>query len=1048
MFFRRYRIRWSLMLAVVAVLGGLLLYESLGGVRIETDILASLPRHDPVLADAHRVIRHLPVQDRLIIDVEGRGEGAGTDLKSVPGEISREISRDALAAASDMIEAGLRESGLFRQVGMQQMEALFPELVAHVVGHLPLLFDGPQLEMQIAPLLAPAELRRILAEDLKVVQGLEGIGQADLVARDPLGLRNLVLARMSQLLPSREAQLYRGKLLSRDGGHLLVMAELKGSATDTTYSKAIPPLIKTLEEKLNGQYQPRGIRFTLTPVGAYRAALDNENAARRDMRTAIVLTTLGIAFLLIITFPRPLVGLLALLPSAAGAIFALLVCSFLFPSLSILAVSFGGAIMAFTVDLGITYLLFLDRPHEVSGHQAAREVRAAEILAALTTIGGFLLLLLSRFRVLAEVGVFAALGVAFTFAFVHWIFPRIFPVMPPALKTRDPWLSRILDRIALSGGKAKLVAVALFFGVMLCFARPVFQADINAMNALSTETVAAEKTLQRVWRDLTSRVYLMIEGGSLADLQTKSDRLAGMFRDDLNRGTVGAAFALSDLFPGEALARRHAADWQAFWTPGRVAEFRREFAQAAREMGFAPDAFGVFMGSLSATPPVAAAIPEKFAGFLGIAAEKSSRVQVSMVTPGPAYDAEPFFARYAATNLVSIFDAGLFNRRLGEVLVSIFTEIALITGLGIVLVVFAFFLDWRLSLIVLAPVAFALVCTLGTLKLLGRPVDIPGIMLWIVIMGMGIDYGIYYVCAYQRYLDERHPFMGLIRQAMFLAGATTLIGFGVLAGAQHAVLKSIGLTSLLGIAYSLVGAFLIVPPLVKRALVPAALPQEAVEAGSPRHTERTLLRYRHIEAIPRLFARWKIRLDPMFPRLAAFIKDPRRILDIGCGYAVPSVWLLELFPAATVCSLDPDEERVRVARSALGSRGDVRTGRAPDLGDLPGEADTALVLDIIHMLGDNDLRETLTILHGKLIPGGRLVIRATIPADRSRPWKRRIEEFRLKFHHLYPRYRTQPFLETMIIAAGFSIAAIEQDTPEGEEVWFVADRRLPEGTEP
>jgi len=1040
MFFRRYRIRWSLMLAVVAVLGGLLLYESLGGVRIETDVLASLPRHDPVLADAHRVIRHLPVQDRLIIDVERRG----TDLKSVPGE----MSRDDLATAADMIEAGLRESGLFRQVGMQQMETLFPELVDHVVGHLPLFFDGPQLEAQIAPLLAPAELRRVLAEDLKVVQGLEGIGQADLIARDPLGLRNLVLSRMSQLLPSRDAQLYRGKLISRDGGHLLVMAELKGSATDTTYSRAIPPLIAGLAEKINGGRPVGAPRFILTPVGAYRAALDNENAARHDMRTAILLTTLGIAFLLVITFPRPLVGLLALLPSTAGAIFALLICSFLFPSLSILAVSFGGAIMAFTVDLGITYLLFLDRQCEVSGHQAAREVRAAEILAALTTIGGFLLLLLSRFRVLAEVGVFAALGVAFTFAFVHWVFPRIFPVMPPALKIRDPWLSRILDRIALSGGKAKLVAVALFFLVMLCFARPVFQVDINAMNSLSAETVSAEKTLQLVWGNLTSRVYLMIEGVSLADLQAKSDRLAGMLREDLNRGTVGAAFALSDLFPGEALARRHAAEWQAFWTPGRVAEFRREFAQAAREMGFAPGAFGAFMNSLSEAPPAAAAIPEKFVGFLGIAAEKSSRVQVSMVAPGPAYDAEPFFARYAGTNLVSIFDAGLFNRRLGEVLVSIFTEIALITGLGIVLVVFAFFLDWRLSLIVLAPVVFALVCTLGTLKLLGHPVDIPGIMLWIVIMGMGIDYGIYYVCAYQRYLDERHPFMGLIRQAMFLAGATTLIGFGVLAGAQHAVLKSIGLTSLLGIAYSLAGAFLIVPPLVKRALVPVALPPEALEAGSPRHTERTLLRYRHIEATPRLFARWKIRLDPMFPRLATLINDPRRILDIGCGYAVPSVWLLELFPAATVCGLDPDEERVRVARSALGSRGDVRTGRAPDLADLPDRADTALILDVIHMLDDAALRETLRILHEKLIPGGRLVIRVTIPADRSRCWMRRIEEFRLKLHHLYPQYRTQPFLEKMIIAAGFEIAAIEQDTPEGEEVWFVADRRLKKGSEP
>lgn len=1030
-FFRRYRFRWSLMFAVVALLAGLLFYESRGGVRIETDILASLPSHDPVLADARRVVRHLPVQDRLIIDVAIEGG-----------------DRDALAAGADRIEAGLRESGLFRQVGMEQVEALFPELAGHIVGRLPLLFDGPQLEAQIAPLLAPVELRRILAENLRVVRGLEGIGQADLIARDPLGLRNLVLARMSQLMPTRDAQIYRGKLISRDGAHLLLMAELKGSATDTAYSRAIPALVAALAQRLDQEYRPRGIGFTLTPVGAYQAALDNENAARRDMRTAIVLTTVGIAFLLVVTFPRPIVGLLALLPSAAGAIFALFVCSLLFPTLSILAVGFGGAIMAFTVDMGIAYLLFLDRPREVSGREAAREVQTPEILAALTTIGGFLLLLLSRFRVLAEIGVFAALGVAFVFGFVHWVFPRIFPVMPPALKSRDPWLSRILDRIALSGGKARLVSVALFFGVMLFFARPVFLVDINAMNSMSAESVAAEKSVQRVWGDLTSRVYLMIEGESLADLQAKSDRLAGMLREDLNRGTVGAAFALSDLFPGEGLARRHAADWQAFWTPARTAAFRRDLTQAAREMGFAPDAFGAFMGSLTAIPPAAAAIPEKFAGLLGIAAQNSTRVQVSMVKPGPAYDAGPFFARYAATNLVSVFDAGLFSRRLGEVLVSIFTEIALITGLGILLLVFAFFLDWRLSLIVLAPVAFALVGTLGTLKLLDRPIDIPGIMLWIVIMAMGIDYGIYYVCSYQRYLDERHPSMGLIRQAIFLAGATTLIGFGVLAGATHAVLKSIGLTSLLGIAYSLVGTFLIVPPLVKRALVPVVLPPEALEAGSSRHTERTLRRYRHIAAIPRLFARWKIRLDPMFPLLAAFVKDPRRILDIGCGYAVPSVWLLELFPAATVCGLDPDGERVRVARSALGSRGDVRTGRAPDLADLPDGADTALILDVIHMLDDAALRETLRILHEKLSPGGRLVIRVTVPAEGARCRRWRIEEFRLRLHRLNPHYRTQVSIEAMIVAAGFEIAAIEREKPESEEVWFVADRRLPEGTEP
>jgi len=71
-----------------------------------------------------------------------------------------------------------------------------------------------------------------------------------------------------------------------------------------------------------------------------------------------------------------------------------------------------------------------------------------------------------------------------------------------------------------------------------------------------------------------------------------------------------------------------------------------------------------------------------------------------------------FFARYASPGLAGIFDGGLFSKRLGEVLVSLFIEMAVITGLGIIVVVFFFFLDWRLPHY-LAPVAFALVCTLG-----------------------------------------------------------------------------------------------------------------------------------------------------------------------------------------------------------------------------------------------------------------------------------------------------------------------------------------------
>ncbi|MCP3967065.1 MAG: MMPL family transporter, partial [Lentisphaerae bacterium] len=141
------------------------------------------------------------------------------------------------------------------------------------------------------------------------------------------------------------------------------------------------------------------------------------------------------------------------------------VYSLFHPSISMLTLGFGGAIISITVDHGIIYLLFLDRPHETSGSKVAHEVRAIGLLATLTTVGAFSALSFSGFPILAQVGQFAALGIALAFIFVHTVFPLIFPTMPPARRQIKPFLQRVTDALALKGGKTKAyiaLGLALF----------------------------------------------------------------------------------------------------------------------------------------------------------------------------------------------------------------------------------------------------------------------------------------------------------------------------------------------------------------------------------------------------------------------------------------------------------------------------------------------------------------------------------------------------------------------------------------------------------
>jgi hypothetical protein len=91
------------------------------------------------------------------------------------------------------------------------------------------------------------------------------------------------------------------------------------------------------------------------------------------------------------------------------------------------------------------------------------------------------------------------------------------------------------------------------------------------------------------------------------------------------------------------------------------------------------------------------------------------------------------------------------------------------------------------------------------------------------------------------------------------------------------------------------------------------------------------------------------------------------------------------------------------------------------------------------MLDDVALAKTLMILGNKLLPGGRLVLRAVLPGER-RTWLRLWEELRLWREGVAWHYRSSTEVAALIAAAGFTLRTVEAAAPGGEVVWFVAER--------
>ena len=165
---------------------------------------------------------HNPALEKIVIDIS----------------LAREDTA-LLTECAAFVEARLRKSGLFKQVGLEHMTKLMPGFLQYAAAGLPVLFSERELTETVAPLLSPEKVREALAAHLAGLSGMEGIGQAELMARDPLNLRNLVLGRMAGLIPVKNARFVKGQLISGDGRHLLIIAEPAGPGTDTAFARRL-----------------------------------------------------------------------------------------------------------------------------------------------------------------------------------------------------------------------------------------------------------------------------------------------------------------------------------------------------------------------------------------------------------------------------------------------------------------------------------------------------------------------------------------------------------------------------------------------------------------------------------------------------------------------------------------------------------------------------------------------------------------------------------------------------------------------------------------
>jgi uncharacterized protein len=1003
--------------------------------KLNEDFTEVLPMSAPAIAEQVQALQHIQQAERLYIDVATAATNSGQ-----------------LAAAADKMTAALGHipelSGVRGKINLADMSAAYTQLQAQ----LPTLL-GPNELRQLEPRLTPTALEKRLAWLKQAMTQPQGMMFERVAQTDPAGISDAVSARLRDLQAGAGgARIVGGYITSADGRHVLLSATPGFRSSETAKSAPVIAAVLNAARSVEQEFPPGAVKISVT--GAHRSALDNATMIRSDTARTSIVATVGIAALIILACRRRWLALLALVPVLFGGLGAVTVFYLTGDRVSAVALGCGSMLIGVAVDYGIYIVYQLDDSPPPNRPKLARAVAGlapALMFGALTTMAAFFVMFLSPVSGHRQLGLFGALGVGLAALFAIFILPVFIPLQP-ADGLRPLPLTALLQRVFdWRSRNTRLVLPALILFTLLCAAgvsRLKFDGDLARLNGVTAATRQDEQSVRKTWGQALSLTTIVVGGATRDDALMKNERVFAVLKTLRDQKVVESFSSVAPLMPSAQTRQANLRAWQDFWSPARQSILRDSLAAAGAKLGFRAGAFAPFLETISraasaATTQRSPALDRLTADFWS---ERDGRFFVTTLVK--AANTEEFQQVHTAVK-AAVPGALLLNK---AALAADITQVArralpifgfLVAGLNAVLI---YLLLGRLELVLvtLLPMAAGIFWTLGTLGLLGLPVDAANFVFVIFVFGVGGDYSLFLV------LSELEPLRGFPERTAATGGAvtmcalTSLLGTGVLVLAHHPALFSVGLTALLGISYSLLATLFLVP-LSVRWLAQSKLRHGEIAHPAPAQTLRAVSRLYHLQG-PYVshFVYWKMKADPLFRAVEKAAPARGEILDLGCGFGMMAHWLTLFSPERRVLGLDFDARKIRAARITARANPRVNFEQCDILETAQFPAcDCALLCDVLHYFPRELKKALLRKASAALRPGGWLLIRDAMAEPNSghravalmERWAVWLGQNRTR-HGLY--FEQEQSHLALLREAGFTAVQIKRNSGLGSNVLVTA----------
>jgi predicted exporter len=732
------------------------------------------PGDDPRLADLSRRLAASELTRTVILDVAALDTGSA--IAAADGLVKRLADHPEVA----WIHAGWDSD---RNADVHQL--YFPR-------RLLMLSDRP--EQDIPALCRPESLReraRGLVRQLSLPTAplVKRIAPADPLLAFPALLARLEAARDGSL------SLVDDHFVTSDG-HALVFLASRRSPFESEHQRPLQRAVEAASAEVAAESP--GLRIEQSGVGAF--ALHAEDGITRDITRISTLATLGIVLLFAFMFRSMRLVVLPLLPIVFGVLAAATVTLLWFGRIHGLTLAFGSSLVGVAID----YPVHLFTHHVVDPHPAGpagtlRRIRPGLLLGAGTTIAGFAGLGWTSFPGVREIALFASVGIASALLATLLLLPALLPrrtEAPAWARTTAGALARALDRWARRPALTALLPAAALAACALAWPRVRFDDDISSLARPDPELLAEDERVRaKVSRMDAGRLVLAIGPDEETALQ-RNDEVALRMETVRDAGAVEAFRSAHTFLWSRSLQEANRSALAACPT------LFEDLCAAYEAEGLRAGAFAPFRAALDepVVPLEWKELHESPLRDLVVAFRTELEGEVGFLTfVRGVSDPAAIEAAVADLDGVYWFDqkrtmAEIYGRHRMQTL-----QLLVAGVMGVMALLLVRHRRLRPALAAFAPAALAAAAAAATIVLLGTPLHLLHVVSLLLVLSMGVDYGVFLVET-----DDDPTARGATMIGLVVACLSTVFAFGLLGMSDNPALEAIGHTTGLGVIYALV----------------------------------------------------------------------------------------------------------------------------------------------------------------------------------------------------------------------------------------------------